>query len=197
MTEHFRWNMSLTLQSLLFSISLLFFRFPLLFWGVFPFFSKDFRGSSKRKTLAFCRCFPCFFFPKKARVGGSGVILGLENHPDWNFDAQVLWTFSASGEGLNQKSRSNISFPDWKLEAPWWRMLATCIYLSPMFLSANSDSRWRHPPSWRIGTLPKEMTGGAGLGRTRRGSYSPKRRVSAFYVPSRQPLLRTPSKNPS
>ena len=35
------------------------------------------------------------------------------------------------------------------------------------------------------------------LGRTRRGSYSPKRRVSAFYVPSRQPLLRTPSKNPS
>ena len=35
------------------------------------------------------------------------------------------------------------------------------------------------------------------IGRTRRGSYSPKRRVSAFYVPSRQPLLRTPSKNPS
>ena len=55
------------------------------------------------------------------------------------------------------------------------------------------------------------------IGRTRRGSYSPKRRVSAFYVPSRQPLLslepllrtllrtlspckihcKTPSKNPS
>ena len=29
------------------------------------------------------------------------------------------------------------------------------------------------------------------LGRTQRGSYSPKRRVSAFYVPSGQPLLKT------
>ena len=45
---------SLTLQSLLFPISLLFcFPISLVFlWG-FPFFSKDFRDSAKRKTLAF------------------------------------------------------------------------------------------------------------------------------------------------
>ena len=45
---------------------------------------------------------------------------------------------------------------------------------------------------FRVGNAHQEI-----LGRTRRGSYSPKRRVSAFYVPSRQPLLRTPSKKPS
>ena len=35
-----------------------------------PFLSKDFKGSAKRKTLA-------FFPPKKARVGGSG---GIREH---------------------------------------------------------------------------------------------------------------------
>ena len=43
--------------------SLAFFCFPisLAFLCVCPFFSKDFRGSVKRKNLAFFRGFPCFF----------------------------------------------------------------------------------------------------------------------------------------
>ena len=48
------------------------FRFPLLFWGVFPFFSKDFRGSAKRKNLAFWGVLPCFF-PKKQGLEGQGL----------------------------------------------------------------------------------------------------------------------------
>ena len=40
------------------------FRFPSLFLGVLPLFSKDFRGSAKRKTLAFFRGFPLLFFQK-------------------------------------------------------------------------------------------------------------------------------------
>ena len=42
----------LTLQSLFFSL-FVFFPMSLAFLCVFPFFSKDFRGSAKRKTLAF------------------------------------------------------------------------------------------------------------------------------------------------
>ena len=44
-----------------------FFRFPifLAFLGVFPLFSKDFRGSAKRKTLAFLGKNPCFFQKSK------------------------------------------------------------------------------------------------------------------------------------
>ena len=57
-----------------------FFRFPcilrfpisLAFLCVFPFFSKDFRGSAKRKTLACFGVSLAFFSPKKRRVGGSG-----------------------------------------------------------------------------------------------------------------------------
>ena len=46
---------TLTLQSLLLSISLLFSfsDFPCCFVALFPFFSRDFKGSAKRKTLAF------------------------------------------------------------------------------------------------------------------------------------------------
>ena len=66
---------TLTLQSLLFSISLLFFRFPisLAFLCLFHFFSKDFRVP--RKTLAiffFGVSLAFFFLQKKARVGGLG-----------------------------------------------------------------------------------------------------------------------------
>ena len=58
---------------------LCFFRFPcffcfpifLAFSCVFPSFSKDFRGSAKRETLAFLGKNPCFF-EKKGGVGGSG-----------------------------------------------------------------------------------------------------------------------------
>ena len=63
---------SLTLQSLLVSISLFFSfsDFP-CFLVRFPFFSQDFRGSAKRKPLAFFRGFPCFS-PKKQGVEGQG-----------------------------------------------------------------------------------------------------------------------------
>ena len=75
-TPKFRFEFcrSLTLRSLFFSFSMLssFSDFP-CFFVHFPFFSKDFRGSAKRKTLAFFG-FPLLFF-KKARVGGSGFIL--------------------------------------------------------------------------------------------------------------------------
>ena len=52
-----------------------FFRFPisLAFLCVFPLFSKDFRGSAKRRTLAFFGKKP-LLSPKKARVGGSGKL---------------------------------------------------------------------------------------------------------------------------
>ena len=58
---------SLTLQSLLFSISLLFSfsDFPCFFLCAFPLFSKDFRGSAKRTTLAFLGKNPCFFQKSK------------------------------------------------------------------------------------------------------------------------------------
>ena len=54
---------------------LAFFCYPifLAFLCVFPLFSKDFRGSAKRKTLAFLGKSPCFF--QKARIGGSGCVL--------------------------------------------------------------------------------------------------------------------------
>ena len=50
--------------------------------GCFPPFSKDFRGSAKRKTLA---CFGgSLAFSKKARVGGSGWTTGApDNGNDW------------------------------------------------------------------------------------------------------------------
>ena len=55
---------------------LAFFRFPisLAFLCVFPFFSKDFRGSAKRKTLVFFSGFP-LHFPKKQGLEGQGVFL--------------------------------------------------------------------------------------------------------------------------
>ena len=69
-------RLQLRFQSLLFFDFLAcFFLFSdfLAFWGAFPFFSKDFRGSAKRKTIfLFSGGFPCCFF-KKARVGGSGI----------------------------------------------------------------------------------------------------------------------------
>ena len=63
---------SLTLQSLLFSISLLFSLsdFP-FFFCVFPSFSKDFRGSAKRKPLLFGE--KPLLFPKKQGLEGQGV----------------------------------------------------------------------------------------------------------------------------
>ena len=68
---------TLTLQSLLFSISLLFsFSDFLAFLCVFPPSSKDFRGSAKRKTLAFFGGFPCFFQKSKGwRVRDQGVFI--------------------------------------------------------------------------------------------------------------------------
>ena len=47
------------------------FCFPifLAFWGLLPFFSKDFRGSAKREALAFFRGFPCFFSGKQGSEG--------------------------------------------------------------------------------------------------------------------------------
>ena len=61
---------------------LAFFRFPisLAFLCVFPFFSKDFRGSAKRKTLAFFGGFPCFFQESKGwRVRGGGFLEPLHS----------------------------------------------------------------------------------------------------------------------
>ena len=56
-----------------FSLDFLVFSFsdlPCFFWFVCcPFFSKDFRGSAKRKTLVF---FGVSLFSSKKRVGGSG-----------------------------------------------------------------------------------------------------------------------------
>ena len=67
------WLATRTLQSLLSSIPCLFvFRFSLLWGGAVPFFSKNFRGSAKRKKPCFLRDFKCFC-SKKARVGGSGL----------------------------------------------------------------------------------------------------------------------------
>ena len=57
--------------------SFLFFCFPvfLFFWGgVFHFFSKDFRGSAKRKTLVFLGGSLFFLPPPKKRVGGLGFV---------------------------------------------------------------------------------------------------------------------------
>ena len=69
--------LTLTLQSLLFLISLLFSfsDFPCFFFGFFLSFPRYFRGSAKRNTLAFFGVSLVFFFfsfLKKARVGGSG-----------------------------------------------------------------------------------------------------------------------------
>ena len=47
------------------------FRFSLLFCGVFPFFSKDFRGSAKRRALAFFGV-SLAFFSKKQGLEGQG-----------------------------------------------------------------------------------------------------------------------------
>ena len=64
---------TLTLQSLLFFDFLAFFvfRFSLLFLCDFPSFSKDFRGSAKRETLAFWGEKP-LLFPKKQGLEGQG-----------------------------------------------------------------------------------------------------------------------------
>ena len=53
------------------------FRFPLLFLCVFPFFSKDLRGSAKRKTLAFFGVSHAFFSKKKEGLEGQGSGLKL------------------------------------------------------------------------------------------------------------------------
>ena len=45
----------------------------LAFWGVFPFFPKDFRGSATIKNPCFFGGFPCRF-PKKARKRRSGKV---------------------------------------------------------------------------------------------------------------------------
>ena len=75
---------SLTLQSLPFSISLLFFRFFPCFFGLI-FLSKDFGGSAKRETLAFLVGFPCFFFFLKKSKG-------------WRVRVSVVcWLLSFSG----------------------------------------------------------------------------------------------------
>ena len=62
---------------LAFFVFLAFFCFPisLAFLCGFPLFSKDFRGSAKRKNPCFFRGFLAFF--EKARVGGSGNWAGL------------------------------------------------------------------------------------------------------------------------
>ena len=56
---------TLTLQSLLFSIPLLCFPIYLAFFlCVFPSVSKDFRGSAKKNPCFFFPGFPCFLFQK-------------------------------------------------------------------------------------------------------------------------------------
>ena len=77
---------TLTLQSLLFSISLLFFRFSLLFGGVFPFFSKEVRGSAKRKPLLFSG-FP-LLFSKKQGLEGQGNLCYFWG-PRWASQSQI------------------------------------------------------------------------------------------------------------
>ena len=75
---------ALTLQSLFFRFPC-FFRFAtLLFLCIFPSFSKDFRVSAKRKTLAFFGKSPCFFQKSKGwrvRVVGHYSLLGLSSLP--------------------------------------------------------------------------------------------------------------------
>ena len=57
---------TLTLYSLFFSTSLFFFSvFPCFFVRVFPFFSKDFRGSAKRKPVFFWWVFLAVFTESK------------------------------------------------------------------------------------------------------------------------------------
>ena len=58
-----------------FSISLLFLSFPIILAFLDPFlFSKDFRGSAKRKALAFFRGFACTFFcSKKQGLKSQGM----------------------------------------------------------------------------------------------------------------------------
>ena len=89
---------TLTLQSLLFSISLLFsFSDFLAFSCVFPSFSKDFRGSAKRKTLACLGKNPCFFQKSKVwRVRVQNPQLGCQISRDdfWGFfDFLILIAF--------------------------------------------------------------------------------------------------------
>ena len=69
------------------------FRFSLLFCAFFPF-SRDFRGSAKRKTLAFLGKNPCFF--QKARIGGSGLFVCSK--PSLEFVKEFL-RFSVSRPG--------------------------------------------------------------------------------------------------
>ena len=49
------------------------FRFSLLFWCVFPFFSKDFSVFTKRKTRAFFEVFLAVFSQKNPRLEGQGM----------------------------------------------------------------------------------------------------------------------------
>ena len=70
---------TLTLQSLLFSISLLFFvfRFSLLFCAFFLSFPRISGVPRRGKPLLFLGKNPCFFFSKKARIGGSGKVVAV------------------------------------------------------------------------------------------------------------------------
>ena len=56
------------------TLAFLVFRFSLFFLCLFPSFSKDFRGSAKRKTLALFRATLC---SRKKKGKGSGSFLGI------------------------------------------------------------------------------------------------------------------------
>ena len=86
-----------------------FFRFPifLAFLCVFPLFSKDFRGSAKRKTLAFLGKNPCFFQKSK----------------DWRvrvdfLEVALVWKFPY-GNHPKQSSKKFASEPSKLLRSPF------------------------------------------------------------------------------
>ena len=68
-----------------------------------------------------------------------------------------------------------------------WTLLGSAARSSPT--TRTKTGRTAHVFTGQGGHTPE-------IGCTPRGSYSPKRRVSAFYMGSQQPLLRTPSKKP-
>ena len=67
---------------LVFFVFFAFFRFAvfLAFFGVFPFFSKDFKGSAERKILAFFGG-SSLFLPKKAGDWSVRVSQGPKKNP--------------------------------------------------------------------------------------------------------------------
>ena len=76
------------------------FRFSLLSWGIFPFFFKDFRGSTKRKTLAFLGENPCFFQKSKgwrvrastqqALRGWLAPACNYSNCTGWVYESRII-----------------------------------------------------------------------------------------------------------